>query len=238
MSLNRNAEPPPESLGKDSLTQIAYQKIKAAILHCELPPGSRFSEQQIASLLQVSRTPVHQAVVKLEQEGWLRFLPRKGVLISAVTAEEMQDIYEILTGLEALGIMRLASREPQAQDGIDEALDQARLEGERALARGDLEAWAEADDRLHTLFVDSSGNPHLSRLARNVREQAHRARLLTLRLRPRPDASNADHRIILDAIMARNPLAAREALESHRTKGMATLLPILRDLSVKARILG
>ncbi|WP_028238313.1 GntR family transcriptional regulator [Stutzerimonas azotifigens] len=225
------AEPNPDCAVKDSLTDTAYQKIKAAILHCELPPGSRFSEQQIASLLQVSRTPVHQAVVKLEQEGWLRFLPRKGVQISSVTADEMRHVYEVLMSLEALGVMRLASREAHAADGIDQALDQARREGERALERDDLDAWAEADDRFHTLFVDSSGNPHLSRLARNVREQAHRARLLTLRLRPTPVASNVDHKAILDAILARDPLAAREALEAHRTRGMATLLPLLEQLA-------
>ncbi len=126
------AEPNPDCAVKDSLTDTAYQKIKAAILHCELPPGSRFSEQQIASLLQVSRTPVHQAVVKLEQEGWLRFLPRKGVQISSVTADEMRHVYEVLMSLEALGVMRLASREAHAADGIDQALDQARREGERA----------------------------------------------------------------------------------------------------------
>jgi DNA-binding GntR family transcriptional regulator len=166
----------------------------------------------------------------------LRFLPRKGVSISTVTAEEMRHVYEVLMGLEALGVMRLASRPADASDGIDEALAQAFREGELALEQDDRAAWAEADDRLHTLFVDSSGNPHLSRLARNVREQAHRARLLTLLLRPKPVASCVDHKAILDAILARNPLAAREALEAHRTNGMTTLLPILEQLAGKPRL--
>lgn len=219
---------PSEKLLKESsLNDIAYKKIKDAILVCALAPGSKHSEQQLAAYLEVSRTPVHQAVVRLEHEGWLSFLPRKGVVISSVTAEEMSHVYEILMSLEVLGVTRLASREVGVDDGTDAQLEAARRDGEIALEAGDLQAWAVADDRFHTLFVEQSGNPLLSRLAANVREKAHRARLLTLNKRPLPRDSNRDHKQILDAILARNPEAARLALIDHRTRGMNTLLPIL-----------
>lgn len=214
-----------------SLTETAYQKLKAAIIHCELPPGSQFSEQQIAQMFQVSRTPVHQAVVRLENEGWVTFLTRKGLQIKGVTAEEMHHVYEVLMSLEALGVSRLASRPQDIHDGIDAALDAARIEGEQALEAKDLMRWALADDCLHTLFVEESGNPHLSRLARNVREKAHRARLFTLAERPLPEASNADHKLINQAIFNRKPEEARQLLEMHRRRGMDTLLPILEKLT-------
>lgn len=220
-----------EKVGKElPLSDVAYKKIKDAILVCALAPGSKHSEQQLAAYLDFSRTPVHQAVVRLEQEGWLTFLPRKGVAISSVTAEEMTHVYEILMSLESLGVVRLASRPRDVDDGIDLLLEEARLDGEKALEKNDLQGWAQADDRFHTLFVDGSGNPLLSRLAANVREKAHRARLLTLDKRPLPLRSNQDHKQILDAIVSREPELARAALEAHRTRGMNTLLPILRDL--------
>nr|WP_180204865.1 GntR family transcriptional regulator [Pseudomonas sp. SbOxS1]NYU04864.1 GntR family transcriptional regulator [Pseudomonas sp. SbOxS1] len=220
-----------EKVGKElPLSDVAYKKIKDAILVCALAPGSKHSEQQLAAYLDFSRTPVHQAVVRLEQEGWLTFLPRKGVAISTVTAEEMAHVYEILMSLESLGVVRLASRPKDIDDGVDLQLEQARLDGEKALENHDLQGWARADDRFHTLFVDSSGNPLLSRLAANVREKAHRARLLTLDKRPLPLRSNQDHKEILDAIIRREPELARAALEAHRTRGMNTLLPILQDL--------
>lgn len=212
------------------LSDVAYNKIKEAILLCTLAPGSKHSEQQLASYLDFSRTPVHQAIVRLEHEGWLTFLPRKGVAISLVTAEEMLHIYEILMSLEALGVTRLASRPKDSADDIDAQLESARLAGEEALKKEDLQGWAKADDRFHTLFVDSSGNPILSRLAANVREKAHRARLLTLASRPLPLESNRDHKRILDAIIDRDPSTARRELEDHRNRGMNTLLPILEKL--------
>jgi DNA-binding GntR family transcriptional regulator len=220
------------------LADVAYAKIKAAIVHGELPPGLQAVEQHIAAQLQVSRTPVHQAIIRLEQEGWVRLVPRKGLVILPLSAEEMGHVYEVLMGLEGLAVTRLASRAVDVDDGIDASLVAAAEAGEQALVNDDLLGWANADDRFHTLLVDCSGNPHLSRLARTVREQAQRARLLTNRLRPKPTASNADHQAILAAIRARQPERARAALETHRLRGMATLLPILETLARQPRILS
>jgi DNA-binding GntR family transcriptional regulator len=218
----------------ETQAELAYRKVKMAILDGGLPPGFQASEQQLALRLNMSRTPVHQAIVRLEAEEWLELSPRRGVRIASIDADEMRDVYETLMALEGAAVSKLANRPIDADDPTDAALRAACLACVTALAADDLRAWAEADHEFHTLLVDVSGNRRLARLARTVSEQAHRARLLTVRLRPRPDASNADHQAILDAIVNRDPGTARAALELHRRRGIETLVPILEALATPA----
>jgi DNA-binding GntR family transcriptional regulator len=221
----------------EPLTELAYRKIKSAILDGALPPSLLASEQQIATRLAMSRTPVHQAIVRLVEEGWIELLPRRGVQISPISAADMHDVYEALLALEVAAVGRLAGRGFVENDPTIAALEQACDDAEAALERGDLPAWSTADARFHTLLVDSSGNRHLARLTRSVSEQAQRARQLTLKLRPRPSSSNADHRAILEALKAGDQDLARERMRAHRERGMAVLLPILDALATKPKFL-
>lgn len=228
---------PAGRVGDVPLADSTYSKVKLAIIHNDLAPGSQITEQQIAAELEVSRTPVHQAIVRLDAEGWLKLHPKRGVVISTVTAEKMRFVYEVLTGLEGMAVERLASRPKPSEAPVETELLAATVEAERALAQGDLDVWAHNDDRFHSILVGRSGNPLLATLARTVMEQAHRARLLTLRLRPPPTTSNRDHRAILSAITRRNPAAAKAALEAHRRHGMEVLLPILEKMSDRQRFI-
>jgi DNA-binding GntR family transcriptional regulator len=236
--------PDPQQLRADperddglSLAEGVYAKIKAAIMHGDLPPGSQITEQQIATELEVSRTPVHHAIIRLEHEGWLKLQSKRGVTISPVTAEEMRNIYEVLMGLEGVAVERLASRPKAKNDPIDLEIRAAAAAAEDALQANDLTGWAAGDNRFHSLLVEWSGNPYLASLARTVMEKAHRARWLTLHLRPPPTSSNRDHREILEALTARDPAATKAALEAHRRRGMAIILPILDLLASKRRFM-
>ncbi|MCW0983686.1 GntR family transcriptional regulator [Agrobacterium sp. BT-220-3] len=220
-----------------SLAESVYQQVKQAIVTGALAPRLQVTEQQIAARLNVSRTPVHQAVVLLEKEGWLRQLPKRGLYICDLNATEMQDIYEVLMGLEGIAAERLAARSKPADDHIDERIEEAALEAENALERDDLSAWADADYKFHTMLVELCGNPQLVRLARSVMEKSHQARLVTLEHRPRPEQATKDHREIVQAIKLRDPIAAREALISHRKKGIETLIPILRKMRSRSTFL-
>lgn len=221
--------PEPSELASTSQADVAYRRIKEAIIEGALAPGTRAAEQQIALRLGMSRTPVHQAIVRLEHERWLELSPRRGISIAPIDPDEMLEIYEILMSLEGTAAGRLAAR-PRVSDGIDDALRAANARCVAALDAGDLLAWAEADYRFHTALVEESGNERLTQLVGAVAEQAHRARLLTVRLRPVPVMSNADHEAITTAIEKRRPTTARRALEAHRRRGMETLVPILRAM--------
>lgn len=229
--LDRNSD------SNGSLTDSIYYRVKKSIIYGDLLPGSQITEQEISLELEVSRTPVHQAILRLDNEGWLKLHPKRGVIISTVTSQEMRNIYEVLTGLESMAVERLASRPMIADDPVDAEIREAASAAEEALERVDLTAWAEQDDRFHSLLVERSGNPYLAGLARTVMEQSHRARLLTLRLRPLPTASNRDHRAIIEAIARRDPGAAKAALEDHRRRGRDVLLPILDQLAERRRFM-
>lgn len=224
--------------GSEPLTDVAYRRIKAAILDGGLPPGLQAAEQQIAVQLGMSRTPVHMAIVRLQHEGWITLSARRGLVIAPIVPEDIQHIYETLMALEGTAVARLARRPAGIEDGVDLRITQACEATERALEHDDLAAWSHADGRFHDLLVEASGNPHLARLARFVMEQAQRARNLTLRLRPRPTISNADHRLILERILARDEVGARAALDAHRTRGIQTLVPILTAISQPSRFLS
>ncbi len=227
---------PKDALG-EPLAEIAYRRIKAAILDGSLPPGLQAAEQQIATQLGMSRTPVHMAIVRLQHEGWIDLSARRGLVIAPIVPDELHHVYETLMALEGTAVARLARRPEGDADGIDARIAAACEATEAALTQDDLTAWSDADGEFHHLLVETSGNPHLAQMARFVMEQAQRARNLTIRLRPRPEASNADHRLILQRILARDPGGARAALEAHRTRGIETLVPILAAMAQPRKFL-
>jgi DNA-binding FadR family transcriptional regulator len=98
---------------------------------------------------------------------------------------------------------------------------------ERALAASDLKAWAAADEAFHRSLAEHCGNRRLSDLVMTVWDQAHRARMFTLSLRPPPVRSTQEHRAILDAILAGHADAARELYRAHRERGGAELMSII-----------
>ena len=221
----------------EPLADVAYFRVKAAIVEGALPPGLLASEQQIASRLGMSRTPVHQALVRLEQEGWMEVIPRRGVRVAPISPNDMRDIYDALLALEVAAVGRLSLQSSHESETTLLTLEKVCDEADKALERHDLLGWAAADDRFHTLLVDSSGNRHIARLARSVMEQVQRARLLTLKLRPRPSASNADHRSILEAIKTHDSALACDRMRAHRQRGIDVLIPILEALSTHSQFL-
>ena len=207
--------------------EAAYAQIKQAIITGSLAPGRKVSEPVLAQSMGVSRTPVHQAIVRLQSEKWLEVSSRRGILIAPLDATELREIYEVLSGLEGLAVVSLAVR-PSQDESVDLEIAAAAQRCEDALAAKNLRLWAEADNSFHNMLLEHSGNFTLCRVAAPMIEHAHRARLLTVNLRPWPTASNEDHARILGGIRRRDPQEARAALDHHRRRGIATLVPILQ----------
>ncbi|NYT73742.1 GntR family transcriptional regulator [Halomonas sp. QX-2] len=214
------------------LAETAYRKIKQAIIECHFSPGLQAAEQQIATQLNMSRTPVHQAIVMLEQEGWVRLLPRKGIQIAPITTNQMKNVYQVLMALESAAVLQLASKDIN-DTNVDKMLYQASQKAEIAFLNDDIKGWAQADDEFHSVLIEGCGNPYLSKMARSVMEHAHRARLLTVAIRSKEsiEKANQDHKEILTAIKERNSQEARLALENHRYRGMEVFIPILEKAS-------
>jgi DNA-binding GntR family transcriptional regulator len=219
--------PTPVRPRRSSLVQEAHTALKARILNNELPPGHVALEQELADGLGMSRTPVHEAVIRLAEEGLVEVVPRRGIRVLPISPEDMREIYELLYSLEATAVELLSARRLPGDDPILTELDTATNAMAEALDADDLEEWARADERFHVALLSGCGNQRLARMAFTVWDQAHRARMVTLRLRPKPADSTADHRNVVEAIRRHDPEAARELHAAHRKRGMATLLGIL-----------
>jgi DNA-binding GntR family transcriptional regulator len=155
---------------------------------------------QITAHSSMSRTPVHEAVTRLQDEGLVRVLPRRGVVVRAISADEMREIYDVIIALDAAAAELLSERPSQERLSTARELESANKIMENALKNDDLTAWAKADELFHKLLIEQSGNQRLLRMYHTLMDQSHRARMITLRIRPRPEGSNKEHRSIVDAI--------------------------------------
>lgn len=218
---------------RPSLVDGAYEALKEAIRNNAFPPGYQGSEQEIASRLGMSRTPVHEAIIRLQEEGLVRVLPRRGVVVCAISPEDMREIYEAVIALEAASAEILAEKAAEVRGPVAEELDEVNARMESALQTDDLVAWARADERFHQLLVERSGNGRLARMFHTIMDQSHRARMLTLRLRPKPTASVHEHRGIVEAIRLGDPTTARERVKQHRTAARDQILPLLEQFGMR-----
>lgn len=224
----------PVAVGESpSLVEGAYRALKTAIRENIYPPGHQAAEPEIAEQLRMSRTPVHEAIIRLQEEGLVQVLPRRGVLICPISVEDIREIYDVLIAVEGMAAARLADLPRSQATSIAGDLDQATTAMEQALAGDDLPAWAAADERFHQMLSELCGNRRLARIAGTVMDQAHRSRLYTLHLRPKPLGSAAEHRAITAAIRQGEPDAAEAAARAHRIRARDALLPLLAQAGIR-----
>lgn len=210
---------------KSTRVNDAYDRLKQEIRAGRMPPGYQATEPEFAAHLGMSRTPVREALTRLQAEGLIELIPRHGARVLALSPADMAEIYDILSLLEPEAAATLAERRPSALDlaPLTEATDRM----EQALAAHDLEAWAEADDAFHTRLLDMQDNRRLREYLSMLFDQAHRARMLTLRLRDPPVRSTAEHRDILRHIQQGDAAGARRAFRQHRKRAARELLGLL-----------
>ena len=214
-----------------SSAELAYRALKKLILGDELPAGSHLLEQEAAERLGMSRTPVREAMIRLEKDGVVEVRPRHGMRVLPVSPDDMREIYQVLTALESAAAEAVARR--GATPAEIASLRAAVADMEAALDRGDLDGWADADKRFHWLLVTLTGNQRLQQMVSQLDEQAHRARVLTLRLRPKPVNSIRDHARLVAAIARRDAESARRIHHDHRTRAGEMLVGLLDRLGLK-----
>lgn len=229
--LNAPGAPPPAKT--QSLVADAYGMMKAAIRDNVFPPGYQGSEQEIALRLGMSRTPVHEALIRLQEEGLVRVLPKRGVTVLALSPGDMREVYDVIIALEGMAAELIAGMSPAARRPVVVELDAINAEMKIALQHDDLDAWARADDRFHRTLIDRSGNARLARLFRSIMDQSHRARMMTLRLRAKPIKSIKEHQALAAAIKSGDPALACGHAQSHRRRARDELLPLLDQFGMK-----
>lgn len=188
------------------------EKLREAILSGRFQPGQRLVERELVEQLGVSRTPIREALRKLELEGLVTTIPYKGPIVTLPTPEDAREVYEVRAALEGQATALLAARA--------ESDDLARLEGwvreaEAAVEAGDVQAVLAANNAFHDELASRCGNALLESLIANLRNRIILLRVESLSLPGRPPQSVAEHREIVDRIRAHDPDGARRAMERH-----------------------
>jgi DNA-binding GntR family transcriptional regulator len=213
------------SAPRGSLVDAAYQALRQRILDNVYPPGHQALEQALAEALGISRTPLREALIRLQKEGLVEVIPRHGMRVLPVSPEDMRQIYEILAALESMAAELAAKRKPS--DTELAPLEQASRDMAKALKVDDLEAWAEADERFHRHLLALSGNRLLAETVLNFWDRAHRVRRFTLQLRPKPAHSTKEHMALVERIRAGDAAGANDVNRAHRERASVELLAIL-----------
>jgi DNA-binding GntR family transcriptional regulator len=207
-----------------SLVDAAYEQIRRRILDNAWPPGHRALEQEVALALGMSRTPVREALARLRNEGLVEVIPRHGMRVLPVSPNDMREIYQILTALECMAAELLAQRKPG--DAQLKPLVEATRAMDKALRADDLDAWAAADERFHAQLLELAGNRQLQATVLNYWDRAHRARLFTLRLRPKPVNSTKEHMQMVERLRAGDAEGAARVTRAHRERANQELIAL------------
>ena len=213
-----------------SLVDDAYEQIRRRILDNVWPPGHRALEQEVALALGMSRTPVREALMRLQNEGLVEVIPRHGMRVLPVSPNDMSEIYQILTALECMAAELLAQRKPSAEEL--EPLVSATQAMDKALKVDDLDAWAAADERFHAHLLDLAGNRQLQATVLNYWDRAHRARMFSLRLRPKPVNSTQEHMQMVERLRAGDAVGAAAVTRAHRERASRELVAIFEHFKL------
>lgn len=210
---------------KQTRAEAAYEQLKAEILNNELPPGFQAMEPELALKFGVSRTTIREALIRLAAEGLVEMVPRRGARVLPLRADDMREIYQVFTALEPEAAASVAGTNPSEED-LRPLVD-ATTAMEKALETEDLEAWAAADDLFHRSLLDLNGNKRVEQFVSSLLDQAHRARMVTLRLRDVPTKSTAEHRELLKFLRNGDAENARRCFRHHRERAARELLSVL-----------
>mgnify|MGYP000939943508 FL=1 len=194
------------------LRELVLEAIREAIITGTLKPRERLMEIQLAEELGVSRTPIREALRKLELEGFIVMVPRKGAYVADLTFKDIADVFEIRAALEGLAAGLAAER---ITDDELKNMERLLVEKAEAIAEKDIEKLVAADTKFHDALYRASRNQRLSNIISNLREQIQRFRTTSLSYPGRSRRSLEEHRSIVEAIQSRDVQSARQAAQEH-----------------------
>ncbi len=194
------------------LRDVVFNTLRQAILRGELKPGERLMEIQLANKLGVSRTPIREAIRKLELEGLVLMIPRKGAEVAEITEKNLRDVLEVREALEILAVQLACDRMTKEQ--IVE-LRVAAKEFEDVLKSDDITMIAEADVKFHDIVYDATCNQRLVQLLNNLREQMYRYRVEYLKKSEVRSKVAAEHQDLIHFIESKDGDAASKNICEH-----------------------
>ena len=206
------------------LRELVCENIRQAIIEGTFSPGERLMEIQLADEMGVSRTPVREAIRKLELEGFVVMIPRRGTYVADISIKDITEIYEIRTCLDTLAAGLAAER---ITDEELEALNRLLVEIGQHIADNNMEKIVEADTAFHDILYQASRNERLRSIINNLREQLTGIRGRSMSYPGRLIETMEEHRTLVDSIAARDSERAQEAARVHIENAEHTLMKSL-----------
>jgi len=203
-----------------------FENLKRAIIRGEVTPGDRLVESRIAEALDISRTPVREAIHKLEREGLLRRLPRGGFTVMNLTRQDIEETFGIRSVLESYAA-RLAAINHKEEEL--RPLERKIQEFQRCLDEGKRDRLTGINTDFHNLLYALSRSPKLIKMINDLRDQIYRYRTIILKVKNMAEVSNEDHRKMLDAIRRRDLEGVERLVKEHVLRGQQVVLRELQD---------
>ncbi len=196
------------------LRDVVFLTLRQAILRGELKPGERLMEIQLANMLGVSRTPVREAIRKLELEGLVLMVPRKGAEVAEITEKDLRDVLEVREALEVLAV-QLACKKITAEQIT--LLKEKERAYEEAIQGGDITQIAETDVQFHDVIYEATNNDKLVVLLNNMREQMYRYRIEYLKNPAVRQSIAQEHTALVETMRSGNSEDAEKIIVGHIT---------------------
>lgn len=211
------------------LRDVVFNTLRQAILRGELKPGERLMEIQLANKLGVSRTPIREALRKLELEGLVNMVPRKGAEVADITEKSLRDVLEVRKALEELSVQLACEKI------TEEEIEELKRVAERfkdTLDDQDVTKIAEADVAFHDVIYTATDNQKLILLLNNLREQMYRYRVEYLKKEEAYPQLITEHEELIDNISKRNKEEATRIMCEHIDNQVATVINVIHTKKV------
>jgi DNA-binding GntR family transcriptional regulator len=206
------------------IRDLIYEHIRKMIFSGKLKDGERLVEKELAEKLKVSRTPVREALRKLETEGLVVHLPRKGVVVKGFSRDDVIEIYSIREALEALAITYTVKNITEEElEKLRECLELMR----RYTEQDDTENLFRASQEFNDILIKSCRMPRLMDLISTYQEYLARFRMVTMKSRERKLSALKEHEEIFKAVAERDVERAEKLVRSHLRKALEIYLKTL-----------
>lgn len=208
------------------LREVVGETLRDAIITGVLQPGERLMEIQLAEELGVSRTPVREAIRKLELEGFVVMVPRRGTYVADLSLKDANEVFEIRTALDVLAAGLAAER---ITDEELEELERMLVHIGEYIDTENMDKLVEADSQFHDLLYKASRNDRLVGFISNLREQLTRFRAISIAYPGRLIKTWEEHRRLVEAIAQRNSDLAMQIAREHMENAEHTLLQDMNE---------
>ncbi len=207
------------------LREVIFNSLREAIIIGELRPGERLMEVQLAEKMGVSRTPVREAIRKLELEGLVDMIPRKGAHVAELSVKDIVDVLEVRASLDGLATGLAAERITD-----DELKELKFINGQFSnyIEKENLNGSIKKDAEFHDIIYKASRNDKLLVILNNLREQVQRFRIIYLKDYSSPKDLINEHNNIFDAVSTRDREAATAIARTHINNQEATILKSIK----------